>query len=130
MMERCTPRVIAILIAAAAVWTGFAWTHPGPEPARRASPLAIEGKRVWLSKNCQACHQAFGLGGYLGPDLTNAMSRRGPVYVRSLLHEGRGVMPRLGLDDREVDALVEYLAYVDRTGRFPATGPKPDGFNN
>jgi len=29
-----------------------------------------EGKRLWSSHNCIACHQLYGLGGYMGPDLT------------------------------------------------------------
>ena len=32
------------------------------------------GRIVWQKNNCQSCHQLYGLGGYLGPDLTNEMS--------------------------------------------------------
>jgi nitric oxide reductase subunit C len=129
-MERVTPLVVAVLLGGFSAWTGLAWTHPGPGPARMASPAALEGKAAWLRHNCQACHQTFGLGGYLGPDLTNAMERRGPAYVRMILRDGRGQMPRLPLEPREIDALVEYLDHVNRTGVFPPKGPRPAGFNN
>ncbi len=32
---------------------------------------AIKGKQIWLQNNCQTCHQIYGFGGFLGPDLTN-----------------------------------------------------------
>ena len=32
------------------------------------------GKALFQQNNCIACHQLYGLGGYLGPELTNAYS--------------------------------------------------------
>ena len=32
------------------------------------------GKQVFQQYNCIACHQLYGLGGYLGPELTTAFS--------------------------------------------------------
>ena len=32
------------------------------------------GKKIYQEYNCQSCHQIFGLGGYLGPELTTAIS--------------------------------------------------------
>ena len=31
---------------------------------------AADGRLIWQKYNCQSCHQLFGLGGYLGPDLS------------------------------------------------------------
>ena len=45
------------------------------EDVNGASPVAGSGKLVWQKHNCQSCHQLYGLGGYLGPDLTNVISQ-------------------------------------------------------
>ena len=39
------------------------------------SAKAIEGRRLYHESACQVCHQLWGQGGFLGPDLTNAASR-------------------------------------------------------
>jgi nitric oxide reductase subunit C len=129
VVERRTPVVVAGLVAFAAFWSALAYTDPGP-PAAAAPPAgAVAGKRVWLRENCQSCHQIFGLGGYLGPDLTNVADRRGREYMAVVLREGRGEMPRLALADDDVERLIDYLEYVGRTGRFPLVSPAR-GFNN
>ena len=38
------------------------------------SEKAVSGRIVWQKYNCQSCHQLYGLGRYLGPDLTNVVS--------------------------------------------------------
>ncbi|MCH7870146.1 MAG: c-type cytochrome, partial [Planctomycetes bacterium] len=38
--------------------------------------MAKSGLAIWRENNCQACHQIYGYGGFLGPDLTNLMDRR------------------------------------------------------
>jgi cytochrome c oxidase subunit II len=59
---------------------GFArWLTQQAEPARvPASPLAIEGQRLFLSNGCGACHTVRGTGadGVVGPDLTHVGGRR------------------------------------------------------
>lgn len=129
-MERLTPYVMAALLAAFAAWTALAWSHPGPAPAQQVTPGAAEGKLVWQRRNCMACHQIYGLGGYLGPDLTNVLVRRGPDYVRTIVRDGRPPMPQIGLSEREIDRLIDYMEYVGRTGRFPPEGRPLRGFNN
>ena len=48
---------------------------------------AIAGMNMWQNKNCQSCHQLYGLGGYMGPDLTNTASEKGKGadYMRSFI---------------------------------------------
>ncbi len=74
-----------------------------------------EGKKIWQEKNCISCHQLYGLGGYLGPDLTNIMSdeKRGKSYAEAFLRSGGPTMPNFKLTDAEVNAVLDYLAYVD-----------------
>lgn len=83
--------------------------------------LADKGKMIWQKNNCTACHQLFGLGGYLGPDLTNVISAKGkgPDYVKAFMFAGVGAMPRFEFTKDEQNALVEFLTYVDKSGKFP-----------
>ena len=111
-------------------WTAYAWVHPGVESAALPPEAAVEGKKVWLKKNCMTCHQQFGLGGYLGPDLTDALERRGEKYVRWILRHGRGEMPDLELEEADITRLIAFLEYMGRTGDFPPKADPLKGFNN
>lgn len=90
-----------------------------------AAPLmtreAQKGKLLFQEYNCIACHQVYGLGGYMGPDLTNVISRQagGELYVRAFLTNGTQRMPNYQMNEEQMDALVAYLAYVDKTGISP-----------
>lgn len=130
-MERATPAVLAILAAAFAAWSAFAYHERGTSPAiDDPPPRASDGKTVWLSRNCQACHQIYGLGGYLGPDLTNVVPYRGTAHVRKVLQDGWGRMPRFDLSPAEIDDLLIYLDYVSRSGRFPLKRWPTSGLEN
>ena len=83
------------------------------------SDLERHGAEVFQKYNCIACHQFYGLGGYMGPDLTNVISNRGELVARVFITAGTASMPRLGLADDEVDAVLAYLAFVDQTGTYP-----------
>ncbi len=69
-----------------------------------------------------ACHQIYGLGGYLGPDLTNVLERRPAAYVRAVLSNGIREMPDFQLSEQEIEQLVAFLKYFDTPGTFPARG--------
>lgn len=75
------------------------------------------GKRLYQQYNCQSCHQLYGLGGYLGPELTTAASdkHRGEAYMRALLQSGGSRMPDFHFTKTEIDHLIAYLKYVDST---------------
>lgn len=95
-----------------------AWLYtPSAHRGKAAGALADQGKLVWQQYNCTACHQLFGLGGYLGPDLTQVYSRRGPVHIRALLPAGVSSMPRFNLTESETEALLAFLAHVDESGQ-------------
>ncbi|MBX2933585.1 MAG: cytochrome c [Ferruginibacter sp.] len=85
----------------------------------KSKPLKKEvdaGKMVWQQYNCNACHQVYGLGGYLGPDLTNVYSKRGPAYIGSFLKAGVGAMPLFNLTEAETKSLLTYLKDIDASG--------------
>jgi nitric oxide reductase subunit C len=101
-----------------------AWVDAGAISLHRvphANALAADGKLLYQKHNCQACHQIYGLGGYMGPDLTNVISTpgKGRAYAAAFLRNGTDRMPNFHLSQHDVDALTEYLALVDATGTSP-----------
>ncbi len=77
------------------------------------------GQQIYQEKNCTACHQFYGLGGYMGPDLTNVISTKGEAYSRAFIMAGTLRMPKFGFGEDEISALLAYLAFVDQTGTYP-----------
>jgi nitric oxide reductase subunit C len=116
------PRV-AILLTLISCYLGYTllvYTH-GTKPTVVLPPkeqqLVAGGKQLYQDLNCQACHQVYGLGGYLGPDLTTAFSdrKRGGMYMRAVLESGGSRMPNFHFSKEEIDKLMRYLKYVDST---------------
>lgn len=79
---------------------------------------AASGRLVWQKYNCQACHQLYGLGGYLGPDLTNVFSvkNKGEAYISALIKSGTKQMPGFHLTALEMEQLLEFLRSTDASG--------------
>ena len=79
--------------------------------------IVSKGKAIYQQYNCQSCHQVYGLGGYLGPDLTNAWSdpARGENAIRALLRSGGNRMPNFHFDQQQIESLIAYLKYIDAT---------------
>lgn len=75
------------------------------------------GKLAWQQYNCNACHQVYGLGGYLGPDLTNVYSTKGPAYIQAFLKKGTPVMPDFHLAEGEIQALTAFFKNIDASGK-------------
>src|SRR5690242_5206489 len=108
---------LLILFTAYSFWvyskgttTGVVWSNV------QGQEIKI-GKLLFQKYNCIACHQVYGLGGYLGPDLTNAWSdkHRGEAYLRAILVSGGARMPNFHFKPDQVEALLSYLEYVDTT---------------
>ncbi|MBC5774729.1 cytochrome c [Pontibacter sp. KCTC 32443] len=101
-------------------FTAFVYTAEVPDTAPLPQQeLALQGKHIWQKHNCSACHQFYGLGGYIGPDVTNVMSAKGKgeSYVRAVLQNGTATMPDFNLSVKDVDALVAFLIEADKTGK-------------
>lgn len=79
---------------------------------------ATEGRLVWQKYNCQSCHQLYGLGGYLGPDLTNTYRKiNGSKKVLNyFLTSGNKQMPSFKLSDREEQLLLDFLKFTNESG--------------
>lgn len=84
-----------------------------------ASPAVAAGAEVWRSENCLACHSIYGLGGHLGPDLTNTISRLGADGVAAKVSAGGGRMPRFVLGQEAAANLIAWLSHIDATGVYP-----------
>lgn len=115
------------LCAAFAVYSVYVWTA-GTDVARSlpADPQVAAGFALFQDNNCAACHQFYGLGGFMGPDLTNVISApgKGADYARAFIESGTSKMPDYGFDDAELDALVRFLEFADSAGTYPPRRPK------
>lgn len=82
------------------------------------SSQIMAGKMVWQKNNCHTCHQLYGLGGYIGPDLTNVYSKEGytPEHIKTIIKNGIFQMPAFDLNDREMENLLHFLQEADRSG--------------
>jgi len=81
--------------------------------------VALEGKMIWQQNNCQSCHQFYGLGGYLGPDLTNVYSTKdkGTGYIGIMIKNGTKTMPAFKMTEAEIEKVTEFLRCMDETGK-------------
>lgn len=86
------------------------------------------GLVLWRSHNCAACHAVFGLGGHIGPDLTNVTRRRNDAYLRHVLRYGISGMPGLDLNADAASDLIAYLRHVDGLGTYPLDSPEAPWF--
>ncbi len=113
--------VIAILLALFGFYNYVVYNTDGYVAVEKLSPTAVKGQQLFQSNRCWSCHQLYGLGGYLGPDLTNIYSSegKGPNYIKAFLNSGVKSMPQFNFSEEEKDALVEYLRLVDETGIYP-----------
>ncbi|AFD05650.1 c-type cytochrome [Solitalea canadensis] len=83
------------------------------------SEKAIKGWHLWQANNCHTCHQLYGLGGYMGPDLTNIASdsTKGYYYMKAFIKSGSAKMPDFHLSDTETDEIIAFLQWVDKSGK-------------
>ncbi len=94
-----------------------AWVYTGGTESVVEMQLAAKnGKRIWQQSNCQNCHQLFGLGGYMGPDLTSVTTdkQRGANYARAIILSGGNNMPNYHFTTSEADDIIAYLDHVNK----------------
>lgn len=97
----------------------FSTAHSDEARSAMMTADALAGQRIWQSQDCISCHSLYGLGGHIGPDLTNAATRVGEDGLRAMVRYGAGKMAPQQLTSSETDSLVAYLRYVDSTGVYP-----------
>ncbi|WKZ61392.1 MAG: cytochrome c [Cyclobacteriaceae bacterium] len=106
------------LLLSFSVYTMFVYTQPVVVDAQISADPAV-GKMIWQERNCSACHQLYGLGGFLGPDLTNVYSAtgKGSLYIKAFVSSGTTVMPSFDMSEKELEHLLAFLAHVDASGK-------------
>lgn len=122
-------RLLCVLVISYACYSFVVYTKGTAgalTPTAETQQTVSMGKQLYQQYNCSACHQVYGLGGYLGPELTTAYSdkNRGEAYMRAMLQVGGNRMPNFHFTTQQIDALIAYLKYVDTT----ATPIKNEGF--
>ena len=103
------------------------WITAQQQPAAPPPPgPPTDGAQVFLQKGCTSCHTIQGVlaaQGKVGPNLTHFASRgtfAGSLFANNTqdLHawlkdppkaKPGSIMPNLGLNDQEIDALIAYL---------------------
>ncbi len=114
-----------LFLATFSIYTFFVFTSGISSNQKKLefSEEAKKGKLIFQKYNCISCHQIYGLGGYMGPDLTNSYSSEGgkEAMIRAYLMSGTDKMPNFQLSSEEIDALVEFLKYLEKTGTYPVT---------
>ena len=95
---------------------------------QKLSETAIRGQQLWQDNNCTACHQFYGLGGYLGPDLTNIASDslKTDAYIKTMINLGKNAMPKYHFDDAQLQEFLAFFKAVDKTGYFPNKSASTD----
>ncbi|MEN8376699.1 MAG: c-type cytochrome [Gemmatimonadota bacterium] len=101
----------ALLVAAFLIQTTLVYSD---EPTGSLDAEALRGRELWQRNGCQVCHQVYGQGGFLGPDLTNAYSRVDTLRFASLLTVGSGQMPSFRFSSDDIADLREFLRALDR----------------
>ncbi|MCP4808866.1 MAG: cytochrome c [Proteobacteria bacterium] len=109
-------RAIALLVLSACFIGQTALVYSDDPGPTQLDATATRGAEVWHEQNCQACHQLYGYGGFLGPDLTNFATRGDEARLGAWLAAGPGAMPAFELPPDDQAALWAWLQAIDSTG--------------
>lgn len=110
---------LSLLISLFLVYNFIIYTSNEDYGTIHLSEKGLQGETTWLKNNCISCHQFYGLGGYLGPDLTNIYSKRDEANIKAMLNSGVNTMPKFNFKENEKEALIQFLKEVDQTGYYP-----------
>ena len=85
-----------------------------PAPAAPANPLIAQGKKVFDSHACSACHGEGGVGTPMAPQLTGIGGKFTPQQLQDLFQHptakmDAGGMPHFQFTPEEMKALIAYL---------------------
>ena len=98
--------------------------------SNRLSEKAYSGLELWRENNCQTCHQLYGQGGHIGPDLTNVTARLSSHAIQAIVNSGPKQMPAFHLNQSQTESLVFFFNEMNQTGRWPAPAHDNLDWNN
>lgn len=98
------------------IYTYLVYTSTPINNVGHLSAKSQEGQLVFQKYNCISCHQIYGLGGYMGPDLTNVISTKGKEYAKAFISNGTNKMPNFKMTGIEIESLVSFLEDVSKSG--------------
>ena len=104
-------KLMACLVLAFVVQTALVYGDTREEPISEA---AVRGRQIWHKNACQVCHQIYGNGGFLGPDLTNVASRVDEARFDQILTTGSGQMPAFDMSREQIADMRAYFSALDR----------------
>lgn len=110
--------LLVVLVLSFAVQAYLVYTDE-PSAVKLTGP-ALDGAQRWHRYNCQSCHQLYGFGGFLGPDLTNVAARYDAAGLSRrlsfVLEQGSGQMPSFDVGRTDLLAFAAFFRTMDRTG--------------
>ena len=95
---------------------------PKTDNSENLTEQVAAGKRLWERNDCIGCHTLLGEGAYFAPELGNVYTRFGEStdaikgFIMSRPKDGisgRRSMPQFNFNDEELEALAQFLKYVD-----------------
>ena len=95
-------------------------TSPQRDNRENITPQVALGKKLWEKNDCIGCHTLLGEGAYFAPELGNVYTRFGNSkeaikgFIAGRPREGipgRRSMPQFNFNDKELDAIAEFLKY-------------------
>jgi nitric oxide reductase subunit C len=119
--------LMALLLASFAGQSALVYFDDTADKLPGLSELGVKGRRIWHDHNCGVCHQVYGFGGFLGPDLTNAAQRLPRSRYEEVLTLGTAQMPAFHFTSQQISAVEQFLIELDRTGIGVARQAPPIG---
>lgn len=115
---RCSTnaKLVGIVLLVMAFFGQTYLVYADPVETQPLTEDAVRGRMLWQTSNCQTCHQLYGFGGFLGPDLTNVASRITQSQFEHQLEVGSTQMPKFDFVQEDRDALWAFLDSMNKTG--------------
>lgn len=126
LISKKYPLFLLLLLCLFLVYNYIIYTSKENYGKIHLSQKAINGENIWLKNNCNSCHQLYGLGGYLGPDLTNVYSfrKKNVSHLKFMFNSGIKNMPQFNFNEKEKEELIQFLKEIDQTGYYPNMNTK------
>lgn len=103
-----------------------------PDGSAKRSPTVVAGEKLFHSLGCIGCHAIAGVGGTVGPDLSQERSKgRTRAWIAAQIHDPKKhfpgtVMPSFAsLDPADTDALVDFLLGAGPAGTASVSAASP-----